>query len=81
MARKKISQREAHRMRKRLAFFERMHNLCAGTPNPRHMIASVELTDAQVLAMRAGQAMGGVLRWEQFPERSFKLFVYKVPNV
>lgn len=71
-----ISQREAHRMRKRLAVLESRARPSSITPSPRWEICSVTLSSAQYREVQMGERFGLGLRWERYSD-SFKLFSYR----
>lgn len=74
--RKKISQREARLLRKRVAYLERMAKMFVPTPYPRWEVCRFTMTDAMDREVRAAHQFGAVLRAERSGSL-IQVFAYK----
>lgn len=76
--RKKISQREAVRLRKRVALLGERVDLALFTPTPRWTIAKWELTPEQAEQVKMGERFRLSLRVERF-DTKYILFAFQEP--
>lgn len=76
MALKRIGQRAARQMQKRLEYLESLNRVTTHTPGRRRKVTSVTLDEAQLEAVQMAETFGAKLRWERFGSE-FTLFAYR----